>query len=78
MISEIKRKTLPEISRVVGLRNEQGLLHLVTESPWEIEKLTEARLNLILQVLADREIILIIEETGDNAFRPGLSGTLLR
>src|SRR5579883_2365898 len=65
MISEIKRKTLPEISRVVGLNNEQGLLHFLTESPWEIEKLTEARLNLILQVLADREIILIIDETGD-------------
>jgi len=27
MISDIKRKTLPAISRVVGLSNEQGLLH---------------------------------------------------
>jgi hypothetical protein len=27
MISEIKRKTLPEIARLVGLSNEQGLLH---------------------------------------------------
>ena len=27
MISDIKRKTLPAISRAVGLSNEQGLLH---------------------------------------------------
>lgn len=27
MISDIKRKSLPEIARVVGLSNEQGLLH---------------------------------------------------
>ncbi len=65
MISDIKRKSLPEIARVVGLSNEQGLLHFLTESPWEIEKLREARLKLILQVLAGREITLIIDETGD-------------
>jgi SRSO17 transposase len=33
MISDIKGKTLPAISRVVGLSNEQGLLHCLTESP---------------------------------------------
>ncbi len=31
MISDIKRKTLPAISRVVGLSNEQGLLHFLTD-----------------------------------------------
>ena len=65
MISDIKRKTLPAISRVVGLSNEQGLLHFLTESPWKVEQLREARLKLILQVLSGREIILIIDETGD-------------
>lgn len=65
MISDIKRKTLPAISRVVGLSNEQGLLHFLTESPWKLSHLREARLKLILQVLAGREIILIIDETGD-------------
>ncbi|RCJ32588.1 transposase [Nostoc minutum NIES-26] len=65
MISDIKRKTLPAISRVVGLSNEQGLLHFLTESPWKVEQLREARLKLILQVLLGREIILIIDETGD-------------
>jgi SRSO17 transposase len=65
MISDIKRKTLPAISRVVGLSNEQGLLHFLTESLWKLSHLREARLKLILQVLAGREIILIIDETGD-------------
>ena len=65
MISEIKRKTLPVIARVVGLDNEQGLLHFLTHSPWSIKSLRAARLKLILQVLAGREIILIIDETGD-------------
>lgn len=65
MISDIKRKSLPAISRVVGLSNEQGLLHFLTESPWKSSHLREERLKLILQVLAGREIILIIDETGD-------------
>jgi SRSO17 transposase len=65
MISDIKRKTLPAIARVVGLRNEQGLLHFLTESTWKLEQLRQTRLKLILQVLADREITLIIDETGD-------------
>jgi len=65
MISDIKCKTLPAITRVVGLSNEQGLLHFLTESPWKIEQLRQPRLRLILQVLADREITLIIDETGE-------------
>ena len=65
MISDIKRKTLPAISRVVGLSNEQGLLHFLTESPGKVSQLREARLKRILQVLAGREILLIIDETGD-------------
>ena len=65
MISDIKCKSLPAISRVVGLSNEQGLLHFLTESPWTVKQLREARLQLILQVLSGREIILIIDETGD-------------
>jgi len=65
MISDIKRKTLPAIARVAGLDNEQGLLHFLTESPWSVKALRLARLNLILKVLAGREINLIIDETGD-------------
>ena len=65
MISDIRRKTLPAISRVAGLKNEQGLLHFLTQSPWKSKQLRAARLKLILQVLAGREIAIIIDETGD-------------
>lgn len=50
---------------MVGLDNEQGLLHFLTESSWSVKSLRTARLKLILQVLAGREINLIIDETGD-------------
>jgi len=64
-ISELKRKTLPEIAKIVGLDNQQGLHHFLTKSPWDIEKLRALRLELILEVLKGRPIILIIDETGD-------------
>jgi SRSO17 transposase len=49
----------------VGLDQEQSLHHFLTVSPWQVEQLRERRLKLILQVLEEREIILIIDETGD-------------
>jgi SRSO17 transposase len=64
-VSDLKRKTLPEIAKIVGLDNQQGLHHLLTKSPWDVEKLRALRLELILQVLKGRPIILIIDETGD-------------
>ena len=65
LISEAKRKSLPEIAKVVGLANEQSLHHFLTESPWQVEELRQRRLNLILQGLAGRAITLIIDDTGD-------------
>jgi SRSO17 transposase len=65
LISNLKRKSLPAIAKTVGLDNEQGLLHFMTESPWAAEELEKRRLEIILTVLEGREIILIIDETGD-------------
>ncbi|NDJ25712.1 IS701 family transposase [Nostoc sp. B(2019)] len=65
MISEIKRKSLPEIAKVVGLENQQSLHHFLTESPWSVELLKKQRLELILRVLNEQSLILIIDETGD-------------
>jgi SRSO17 transposase len=65
LISEAKRKSLPEIAKVIGLDNEQSLHHFLTESPWQSEELRECRLNLILQRLAGRAITLIIDDTSD-------------
>ena len=64
-ISELKRKTLPEIAKIVGLDNYQGLHHFLTISSWDVEKLRALRLELILQILKGGPIILIIDETGD-------------
>lgn len=64
-VSDIKRKTLPGISKVVGLDNHQSLHHFLTKSPMEIEDLRNLRLKLILQVLKGKPIVLIIDETGD-------------
>ena len=64
-ISDLKRKSLPEIAKIVGLDNYQGLHHFLTTSSWEVEQLRALRLSLILEVLKGRPIILIIDETGD-------------
>lgn len=65
MISDIKRKSLPAIARVVGLENHQGLHHFLTHSPWSASSLRQQRLEMILQVLHGRSIVLIIDDTGD-------------
>jgi len=64
-VSDIKRKTLPEIAKIVGLDNHQALHHFLTKSPWNIQELRRQRLELILYILQGRPIILIIDETGD-------------
>ncbi len=65
IISPIKRKTLPAIAEVVGLENPQSLHHFLSVSPWEVRKLRQQRLTLILQRLQGRKIFLILDETGD-------------
>ncbi len=56
MISSIKRKTLPEIAKVVGLENAQSLHHFLSKSPWEVEELRKQRLTLIFHTLKGRKI----------------------
>lgn len=36
-ISELKRKSLPEIAKIVGLDNYQGLHHFLTTPYWKVE-----------------------------------------
>ncbi|KYC42113.1 hypothetical protein WA1_19130 [Scytonema hofmannii PCC 7110] len=48
MLSDIKRKTLPSIAKVVGLDNHQPLHHFLTESPWNTKELRKQRLEFIL------------------------------
>jgi SRSO17 transposase len=65
LISEIKRKTLPAIAKVVGLEDAEGLDHFLTEAPWSVEELRNRRLKSILNLLKGEEIMVIIDETGD-------------
>lgn len=65
MISEIKRKSLPAIAKAVGLDNQQNLHHFLWKSPWSAQQLRQRRLELILNVLDGRSLILLIDETGD-------------
>ena len=65
LISELKRKSLPAIAKLVGEGDSQGLHHFVSEGEWRIEALTEQRLTLLKQALAGREFVLCIDETGD-------------
>ena len=45
LIGEIKRKSLPEIAKIVGLENSQGFHNFVTESPLEAEAMERRRLE---------------------------------
>jgi SRSO17 transposase len=65
LISDLKRKSLPAIAKALGLENAQGLHHFISQSPWQAEDLEKKRLKIILAILEGREIMVIIDETGD-------------
>lgn len=50
---------------VAGLDNAQSLHHFLSESPWLCQHFRQQRLQLILQTLGKREIVLVIDDTGD-------------
>ncbi|WP_218651816.1 hypothetical protein [Nostoc sp. C052] len=56
MLSEIKRKSLPEIAKAVGLHDAQPLQNFLTNSPWSVEDLRDRRLELTLLMLEGRFI----------------------
>lgn len=65
MLCEIPRKSLPGIARALGLKDSQGLHHFLKDSTWEVKAVRETRLWLSKLFIGDREIILCIDETGD-------------
>jgi SRSO17 transposase len=69
IISSIKRKSLPEIAKVVGIKSHQSLHHFLTNSPWSVEELKKKRLSFTLKTLKERKITVIIDETGDRKKR---------
>ena len=65
IISPNKRKSLPEIAKVVGISSPQSLHHFIANSPWSVEELKQRRLTLTLEALKEEKIIVVIDETGD-------------
>jgi SRSO17 transposase len=65
LISDLKRKSLPAIAKVVGLKNGQSLHHFISQSPSIAEDLKKKRFLIIFSILEGREILVIIDETGD-------------
>ena len=65
IISEIKRKSLPQIAKVVGLKSAQSLHHFLDASPWDVTELKKRRLSKTLDVLKGHSITVVIDETGD-------------
>lgn len=65
IVSPIKRKSLPEIAKVVGISSPQSLHHFIANSPWSVEKLENRRLTITLKALKAQKIIVVIDETGD-------------
>ena len=64
IVSPIKRKSLPEIAKVVGINSSQSLHHFIANSPWSLEELERIRLRLTLEALKDQKITVVIDETG--------------
>jgi SRSO17 transposase len=64
-MSPIKRKSLPEIAKIVGINSAQSLHHFIANSDWEVEKIRRLRLEKIKRALNGKAITVIIDETGD-------------
>lgn len=65
IISPIKRKSLPEIAKVVSINSAQSLHHFITNSDWSVEQLRSRRLAKINKALDGNAITVVIDETGD-------------
>ena len=65
IISTIKRKSLPEIAKVVSINSAQSLHHFIANSDWSVDELRRRRLNKIKRALSGKAITVVIDETGD-------------
>jgi len=65
IMSPIKRKSLPEIAKVVSINSAQSLHHFIANSDWSVNKLKSRRLNKIKKALDGKAITVVVDETGD-------------
>lgn len=65
ILSQLPRKSLPEIAKIVGLKDGQSLHHFLRDSNWNLDSVRQIRLEITKAVIGARPIILCIDETGD-------------
>ena len=65
IMSPLKRKSLPEIAKVVSINSAQSLHHFIANSDWSVEQLRSRRLNKLKKALQGNAITVVIDETGD-------------
>jgi len=65
MLSELPRKSLPAIARIVGENHAQGLHHFLAEAEWAVDAFRAQRIALTHEAVGDQPIVLCIDETGD-------------
>jgi SRSO17 transposase len=65
ILSELPRKTLPEIAKLVGLKDGQSLHHFLRDGIWSDESVQGRRLEITRQQTGKRAMTLCIDETGD-------------
>ena len=63
--SPIKRKSLPEIAKVVSINSAQSLDHFIANCDWSVEELKKRRLDKIKKALKGKAITVVVDETGD-------------
>jgi SRSO17 transposase len=62
IISPIKRKSFPEIAKVVSINSAQSLHHFLANSEWSVSELKSRRLNKIKRALDGNAITVVIDE----------------
>lgn len=65
ILSALPRKSLPQIAKLVGLKDGQSLHHFLRDGNWDTTTVRERRLQLIKQSIGERSMMLCIDETGD-------------
>ena len=65
IMSPLKRKSLPEIAKVVSIKSAQSLHHFLAQSGWSVNELKRRRLNKIKKTLNGQPITVVVDETGD-------------
>ena len=65
IMSPIKRKSLPEIAKIVSINSAQSLHHFIANSDWSVAQLKQRRFNKLKKALDGNKITVVIDETGD-------------